>query len=126
MLAHIGIYTKDLERLRAFYENYFGMTSNEKYQSKRNPGFESYFLSFGDGTKLELMTLTSLAESNDSSTVGLHHLAFSVGNRKKVDELVIRLREDGYSIVSNQRVTGDNYYEAVVKDPDGNLVEITE
>ncbi len=126
MLAHIGIYTKDLERLRAFYEINFGMTSNEKYQSKRNQGFESYFLSFGDGTKLELMTLTSLAESNASPAVGLHHIAFSVGNRGKVDELVIRLREDGYSIVSEQRVTGDNYYEAVVKDPDGNLIEITE
>lgn len=56
MLAHIGIYTKDLERMRVFYESYFGMTSNKKYQSKRIQGFESYFLSFGDGTKLELMT----------------------------------------------------------------------
>ncbi|WP_029504312.1 VOC family protein [Lachnoclostridium phytofermentans] len=126
MLAHIGIYTKDLERLRAFYESYFGMTSNEKYQSKRNLGFESYFLSFGEGTRIELMTLDELAESNDLLANGIHHIAISVGNRKKVDELVLRLRGDGYSIMSEPRVTGDHYYEAVVKDPDGNLIEITE
>lgn len=132
MIAHIGIYTKDLERLREFYESYFGMTSNEKYQSKRKKGFESYFLTFGDGTKIELMTLDALSESNSLSessvwlASGLHHIAISVGSREKVEELVIRLRKDGYFFVLEPRLTGDHYYEAVIKDLDGNLIELTE
>ena len=39
--------------------------------------------------------------------------------------LTDRLRADGYQIVGEPRTTGDGYFESVVADPDGNLVEIT-
>ena len=59
-------------------------------------------------------------------TVGLTHFAISVGSRKKVDELMEQIREAGYKIVGEPRTTGDGYYESVVMDPEGNLVEITQ
>ena len=53
------------------------------------------------------------------------HFAISVGSKEKVDLLTERIREKGYEIVGEPRTTGDGYYESVVRDPEGNLVEIT-
>lgn len=53
------------------------------------------------------------------------HLAISTGSEEKVNALVDTLRADGHKIVGNPRTTGDGYYEAVVLDPEGNLIEVT-
>ncbi len=60
-----------------------------------------------------------------SQTQGIVHLAISTGTESKVDQLVNNLRSDGHRIVGNPRTTGDGYYEAVVLDPEGNLIEVT-
>ena len=57
--------------------------------------------------------------------IGLNHLAVSVGSKEKVDQMTERLRNDGYKVISEPRSTGDGYYESVVRDPDGNRIEIT-
>ncbi|WP_262919139.1 VOC family protein [Niabella hibiscisoli] len=57
---------------------------------------------------------------------GIAHLAISVGSKEMVDLLTQRLREDGFTIAGEPRTTGDGYYESVVLDTEGNLVEITE
>ncbi len=46
--------------------------------------------------------------------------------KKKVDELTERLVKDGFRCLSGPRTTGDGYYESVVEDCEGNLIEITE
>ena len=53
-IDHIALWTEHLEELRAFYVRYFGGVSGEKYVNPTK-GFESYFVSFGDGSRLELM-----------------------------------------------------------------------
>lgn len=127
-IEHIAIWVKDLEKMRAFYEQYFGAASNSKYH---NPvkNFESYFLSFGDGCRLELMHKPGLIEREQhyaSQSFGIVHLAISVGNKMLVDELISKLGADGYNVVGQPRTTGDGYYEGVVLDPEGNIIEITE
>ncbi|MCL6459830.1 MAG: VOC family protein, partial [Gorillibacterium sp.] len=57
--------------------------------------------------------------------LGFVHLAFSVGSEAGVIDLTERLRQDGYSIISEPRVTGDGYFESCIADPEGNLIEIT-
>ena len=61
----------------------------------------------------------------DAYRKGLIHWAMSVGSKEKVDQLTEQLRTDGFEIIGEPRTTGDGYYESVVADPDGNLVEIT-
>jgi len=39
--------------------------------------------------------------------------------------MTARLKNDGYSIVNGPRVTGDGYFESVIEDPEGNLIELT-
>ncbi|HEY5953354.1 MAG TPA: VOC family protein [Terrimicrobiaceae bacterium] len=127
-LEHVAIYTRDLEALRAFYMRYFQATSNDLYVNPRK-GFRSYFLSFADGARLELMQMDSVPVSlNDpiAQATGIIHIAFSLGSRSAVDDMTERLRHDGFRILDGPRQTGDGYYECAFLDPDGNRIEITE
>jgi lactoylglutathione lyase len=133
-LEHVAVWTRDLEsleRLRAFYETYFGARANALYRSARREGFASYFLTFpaaegeAPGARLELMTVPGLAGRAEREALGYAHLALSLGSRAAVVALVARLTADGVPVRSGPRLTGDGYYEAVVADPDGNEVEVT-
>ena len=126
-INHLAIYVKNLERTREFYEKYFKATANEKYYNK-NTGLQTYFLNFPDNeARLEIMTRPELSQRNDKiMNEGFIHLAFSVGNKENVDKLTKRLVNDGFRCLSGPRTTGDGYYESVVEDCEGNLIEITE
>ncbi len=126
-IEHIAIWTHDLERLRSFYETYFAGRSNAKYVNPRKQ-FESYFMTFADGARLELMQRPDVPSSRndvDQPFTGYIHLAFSTGSREAVDALTDRLRADGYLILDGPHTTGDGYYESTVLDPDGNRIELT-
>lgn len=124
-VTHIGIYTTDLERMRAFYEKYFGAVSNEKYVNSK--GFSSYFLTLGSDVRIEIMSHTQLEYREVLDKVnGFSHLALSVGSKEAVLSLTNRLVADGYELNSPPRVTGDGYFESNIADPDGNSIEITE
>ena len=126
-IEHVAIWTRDLEGLAAFYKRYFGAEAGPKYTNSVK-GFESRFLSFGGGPRLELMRSTALqlAEHDPGGQrMGYTHLAVSVGSRQRVDELTSALQADGFAVVDGPRQTGDGYYESVVLDPDGNRIEVT-
>lgn len=125
-IEHIAIWTNQLENMKAFYTKYFGGQSNDKYENL-DKGFESYFLSFDDQMRLELMSSKSLKEAKaiKGQFIGIAHIAFSTGGKPQVDQLTETLRADGFTIVSEPRITGDGYYESAVLDPDGNTIEIT-
>jgi lactoylglutathione lyase len=124
-IEHIAIWTNQLESLKTFYETYFAAHANQKYTNPKTH-FESYFLTFANGPRLELMQRPDIENIPPAeAVVGYAHLAFSVGSREEVDRLTQRLAKYGYQVVSQPRTTGDGYYESVVLDPDGNRVEIT-
>ena len=123
-IEHVAFWTLDLERLRSFYETYFHAKSNDKYVNE-DEGFESYFLTFEKGPSLEIMIKPGVHAELFELVVGYSHLAFSVGSEKVVDELTVRLENDGFPVLRRPRRTGDGYYESLVADPDGNHVEIT-
>lgn len=125
-IEHVAMWTQDMERLAYFYKDYFGASVAEKYANVIK-GFESQFLSFESGARLEIMRTTAfspIGHDAGAQRIGLTHLAFAVGSERRVDELTDRLRQDGYRILDKPRRTGDGYYESVVLDPDGNRVEI--
>lgn len=124
-IEHIALYVHDLEGAKEFFRRYFGGQPNAGYHN-RNTGFRSYFLTFGDGARLELMARPGLAApENQALRTGYIHLAFSAGSREAVDTLTARLAADGWPVVSGPRVTGDGYYESCVAGVEGNLIEIT-
>ena len=124
-IEHIALYVSDLEKARDFFIKYFDATSNEGYHNPRTD-FRSYFLSFDDGSRLEIMTKPNLTDSGDFlNRFGYAHIAFSVGSKEKVDELTSLLASDGYPVYSGPRTTGDGYYESCILGFEGNLIEIT-
>ena len=124
-IEHIAIWVSDLDLMRQFYEKYFNALSNQKYHNNRT-GFMSYFLWFENSARIEIMTRPDiLQERSKDITLGYAHFAFSVGSKEKVLGLTELLRNDGYTIVGEPRTTGDGYFESVIQDPEGNLVEIT-
>lgn len=125
-INHFALYTNDLERMRAFYIKYFNAASNQGYHNP-NTGLRTYFLSFEDQTRLEIMARPNLEQHTASPLqTGYIHLAFSAGSKENVDSLTAALENDGYTVFSRPRTTGDGYYESCVMDPDGNLIEIVE
>jgi lactoylglutathione lyase len=118
-IAHVALFTEDIERSRAFYAKYFSCRAGEKYANAKT-GFESCFLDFASGARLEIMKKPGEKPAHNA------HFAVSAGNREAVIALTETLRGDGFAIASAPRVTGDGYFESCVLDPDGNKIEITE
>ena len=124
-IEHVAMYVNDLEAARDFFLKYLDGTSNDGYHNK-NTDFRSYFISFEDGARLELMTKPEIVNAEKPlSRTGYAHIAFSVGSKEKVDELTEKLRADGYEVVSGPRTTGDGYYESCIVAVEGNQIEIT-
>ena len=95
-IEHVAIWTTDLARYKHFDTPYFGATARPSYVNPAK-GFESCFLSFSDGARLEAMTTTSLS--------------------------LVELGPGVQRLGLTQR-TGDGYYESVIIDPDCNRIEI--
>lgn len=125
-IEHVALYVRDLDRSRDWYARWFGATANARYDSVNQPGLSTYFLTFpGDGARVELMTHPALGDAIPSERrIGLSHLAIAFPDRAAVDTCVATMIVDGVDVHRAARVTGDGYYEAVVRDPDGNLIEL--
>ena len=124
-IEHIAMYLNDLEMAREFFVKYFNATSNEGYHNKTTD-FRSYFLTFDNGARLEIMNKPGMINSEKELTrTGFIHIAFSVGSVEAVNELTTRLKTDGYEVISGPRTTGDGYYESCIVGIEGNQVEIT-
>lgn len=124
-IEHIAMYVNDLEGAREFFLRYLGAVSNEGYYNVRTD-FRSYFLSFADGARLELMQRPGMEDEHKGlNRTGFIHLAFSLGSREAVDALSARLKQDGYELLSGPRITGDGYYESCFRVFEGNQIELT-
>lgn len=124
-IEHIAMYVNDLEKAKDFFVRYFDAKANEGYHNKTT-NFRSYFLSFEDGARLEIMHRPNLEDAEKTLTrTGYIHIAFSLGSKEAVDALTERLKADGYEVISGPRRTGDGYYESCIVGIEGNQIEIT-
>ena len=125
-IEHLAIWVADLDKMKNFYIKYFGAISNEKYNNPKT-GLETYFLSFNSGSRIEIMKRPDVVlEPNNylQPSQGLAHFAFEMESTDKVNELTTLLRQDGFVITGEPRITGDGYYESVLLDPENNSIEI--
>src|SRR4026207_269436 len=92
-IEHIALWVDDLDALSAFYARAFGAQVGARYVNAAK-GFESCFLTFESGTRMELMTTSRLAPTRHApgtQRMGLTHLAISLGSEAAADELTGRL-----------------------------------
>lgn len=126
-IEHIAMWASDIETVKNFYVKYFDAKANKKYVNE-SKGFQSYFVCFDGGARLEIMQMPNILKSQntaDIQSMGYIHIAVALSDEECVVELTERLRHDGYQIVGEPRRTGDGYFESCVLDPEGNRVEIT-
>ena len=123
-IEHTAICYAGLEAAKAFFEKYFYAKAGNVYHNTKT-GFRSYFLTFDSGARLEIMSKDSITQKQQPASLGLAHIAFSLGSAEKVDSLTERLKNDGFAVVSGPRTTGDGYYESCIEDTEGNRIELT-
>lgn len=124
-IEHIAMYVNDLESAKEFFIKYFDAAPNNEYHNLKT-NFRSYFLSFNDGARLELMNKPNMLDCEKGvDRTGYIHIAFSLGSADKVDKLTAKLLSDGYEVISDPRTSGDGYYESSVICFEGNQIELT-
>lgn len=124
-IEHIALYVNNLEKSKDFFVKYFDGKPNNGYHNKTTD-FRSYFITFDNGSRLELMTKPELNDEEKAlNRTGFIHLAFSVGSKEKVDALTEKLMNDGFKVISEPRTTGDGYYESCILGIENNQIEIT-
>lgn len=125
-LEHVAIWTTRLEELRDFYVKFFKGTCSAKYINPTTR-FESYFIRFDNGARLELMKKPEVPENLNNPIeqyLGIIHIAFAAGSMAEVDRMCETMRNAGCKIFRGPRKTGDGYYEFETLDPDNNRLEI--
>ncbi len=124
-IEHIAMYVTDLEGTKDFFQKYFSAKANGGYYNQ-STNFKSYFLSFDDGARLEIMNKPEMQDDPKGlARSGYIHIAFSVGSKERVDELTEQVKQAGYEVVNGPRTTGDGYYESCIVAIEGNQIEIT-
>ena len=79
---------------------YFDAVPNAGYHYPRTD-FRSYFLTFADGARLELMNKSGMSdEPQPAARTGYAHIAFSVGRQEQVDALTASLNAGGSGVHS--------------------------
>ncbi|MBQ3786652.1 MAG: VOC family protein [Lachnospiraceae bacterium] len=121
-IEHVAMYVNDLDAARDFFVKYLGGRSNDGYHNV-NTDFRSYFISFEEGARLEIMNKPGMVDDPKSANrTGYAHVALDVGGKDDVDRLTQRLKDDGYEVMSGPRTTGDGYYESCMVGIEGNLI----
>ena len=123
-IEHVALYVNDVEAARDFFVKYLGGASNALYRNP-NTGFQSYFITFDGGARIEVMSKPGVEDMDKPERTGYAHVAFSLGSRERVDALTARLAADGFAVISGPRVTGDGCYESCVVAIEGNRIELT-
>lgn len=125
-IEHVALWTDDLEQSREFFTEFFGGKAGARYTNPKT-GFQSYFIEFDSGARLEIMQQAGCPAEPGfvKQPCGYSHVAFSLGSISAVNELTQRLRERGFAIVREPGFTGDGYYESCFLDAGGNRIEIT-
>ena len=76
-IEHVALYVNDLEAAKDFFVRYLDAVPNEGYHNPRTD-FRSYFLTFADGARLELMNKPGMSdEPKPAARTGYAHIAFT-------------------------------------------------
>jgi HAD superfamily hydrolase (TIGR01509 family) len=121
-LHHIGIEVEDLYAMELFYRQVLGFSRVYRYRSVNTPGLRTCFLERG-GLSLELLERPRPAGYLDRRA-GAGHLALEVPD---VDRECRRLEALGFPglVLAAPRNTGDGFREAELRDPEGNVIELS-
>ena len=92
----------------------------------RKQAFCSYFLTFDDGARIEIMNIPEMADlPKKPARTGYSHIAFSVGSIEKVDELTAELKQMVMRLLVDHVLRGMDITKACIVAVEDNQIEIT-
>jgi HAD superfamily hydrolase (TIGR01509 family) len=121
-LHHVGIEVLDLYVVERFYRVALGFAVRTRYVSRNTPGLRTVFLE-RDGVLLELLERPRPDGFLARRTAAPDHLSLEVPDVDAEHARLAALAFPG-AVLSPPRDTGDGFREAVVRDPEGNVVEL--
>ncbi len=97
-IGNAGIFVKDLEGAKKFFEDYFGAKVLKTYDEPEN-NYYSYILELDKGAWLELMTKPEIVDApKDPNRTGLAHICIKADSRRQLDDIIAHFKRDGYKI----------------------------
>lgn len=121
-ISNVGLFVKDLEGARKFFEDYFGAQVHAVYNEEEN-GYRSYIMKFDENPKLELMTKPEVIDAKkDPSNAGFVHICIKVDSREKLDEIIAKFKAANYTILYEPATNGGNEVRAITFED--NILEV--
>lgn len=121
-IGNVGMFVKDLEGAKKFFMDYFGAKVHAVYNEEEN-NYYSYIMKLGDGAKLELMTKPEIVdEKKDPNRTGFVHICIKVDSREQLDEVIAKMKADGYHIFYEPATTGGHEVRAITFED--NILEV--
>ena len=97
-LRNVGIFVKDLEGARAFFESYFGAKVLKTWDEPEN-GYYSYIMELDGRGWIELMSKPGTVDvDKNPNRLGLAHVCICADTREQLNTIIARFKEDGYTI----------------------------
>jgi len=122
-MAHIALWTQNLEGMKYFYVKFFEGTAGSLYVNSKK-GFESYFIHFKNSPGIEIMRRLDITKRPKTEMIGFTHIAFKVRDTEEVRAFTKKLKAADVPILCEPRFTGDGCFESAIADPDGNRIEL--
>jgi catechol 2,3-dioxygenase len=118
-LGHVVLRVTDTARAESFYGGMLGLPVCARLDQD---GMKMTFFSLGNHHDFAVMQVSGEGSSHAESAVGLHHVAFKIGDDlDELREAKTRLESQGVKLRPvDHEVTKSLYFE----DPDGNGVEL--
>ncbi|HET9596999.1 MAG TPA: HAD-IA family hydrolase [Anaeromyxobacteraceae bacterium] len=122
-IDHVGIEVRDLYAVELFYRKALGFAPRYRHVSRNTPGLRTVFLE-RDGVALELLERPRGDAFPGDRAGAPNHVSLAVDD---VDAAHARLAAMGLpaGALTPPRDTGDGYREMSVRDPEGNVVELS-
>lgn len=122
-LHHIGIEVKDLYAIELFYRKALGFTVRYRYVSRNTPGLRTVFLE-REGLQLELLERSRGEDFLERRAHAPDHLSLEVADVDAEHARLAALDLAGAAL-QPPRNTGDGFRELTLRDPEGNVIEIS-
>lgn len=124
LMKNVGLFVRDLEGAKKFFEEYFAMTVHAVWNEEAN-GYYSYIMKFNDPdvAKIEIMTKPEIVDTPKSpNRTGWAHICIKVDSKEQFEEINKRVHEAGYEVLYEPATVGGQEMRAVMLED--NVIEV--